>query len=76
MNQETDLLTIQVTIPRYPVMASELANYILEQLDNYNKNFRHYKARDQKNFILQPNETKHVTIHKTEFTEPLCVKIT
>lgn len=51
LNVETDLLVIQVTVPKDPVLAAELANYIVEQLDNYNKNFRHYKAKDKRKFI-------------------------
>lgn len=47
----TNLLTISVQVPKDPVLAAELANYITDQLDIYNKKYRHYKAKEQRIFI-------------------------
>lgn len=51
LNDETDLLHIYVNVPKDPILAAELANYILQLLEVYNNDIRHYKARDQKQFI-------------------------
>ena len=51
INKINNLLTIQVSAPKDPVLVADLANYITDLLDNYNKNFRHYKAKDQRIFI-------------------------
>jgi uncharacterized protein involved in exopolysaccharide biosynthesis len=51
VNNETGLITIDLTVPRYPVLAAEMANYVTNLLDIYNKQFRKYKATDQRVYI-------------------------
>lgn len=61
LNQDNSVLTISVQTPDDPVLAAELANFIVDQLDFYNKHFRKYKATEQKKFIsisLQDTEEK------------------
>ena len=57
--RDTKLLKLKVTVPKDPILAAELANYIVEQLDYYNKYLRKYKATDQRKFIEKSiEETK------------------
>ena len=51
IDNETGIIIISLNVPRNPVLAAELANYITTQLEIYNKQFRRYKATDQRNFI-------------------------
>ncbi len=59
VNNETGLITINLTVPTYPILAAEIANYVTTLLDLYNKQFRKYKATDQRTFIEKSiKETK------------------
>ena len=51
INRKTKLLTLKVIVPKDPVLAADLANFIVDQLDYFNKNLRKYKATDQRKFI-------------------------
>jgi uncharacterized protein involved in exopolysaccharide biosynthesis len=51
LDEETGIIIISLNVPSRPVLAAELANYITTQLEIYNKQFRRYKATDQRNFI-------------------------
>lgn len=44
-------MVLKVTIPRDPSLAAEMANFLVERLDNYNREFRTLKARRQREFV-------------------------
>ncbi|MHA1251229.1 MAG: Wzz/FepE/Etk N-terminal domain-containing protein [Candidatus Helarchaeota archaeon] len=59
IHPKTHILTIKISVPEDPLLAKELANFIVKQLDIYNKFYRKYKASDQRKFIEKSlNETK------------------
>lgn len=51
IDKKVNLLTMTINVPTDPILAAELANFIADQLDIYNKYFRNYKARDQREFV-------------------------
>lgn len=61
-----NLLTMDIMVPRDPLLAANLANFILEQLEIYNKHYRHYKASDQKRFINQSLHDTKISLAKAE----------
>lgn len=48
---ETGILKINIQFPGNAFIATEIANFIILQLDDYNKNYRKYKATEQIEFI-------------------------
>lgn len=66
LDKITNLLTIKVTVPNDPVLASEIANYIVEQLDIYNKKYRKYKATEQRKFIEKSIEDTKKELREAE----------
>ena len=57
IDRKTRLLTLVVKAPEDPMLCAELANFITEQLDYYNKYLRTYKAREKREFIEQSVDT-------------------
>ena len=51
IDKKSSILTLSVSAPKDPMLASEMANFIIKQIDIYNKYFRKNKARDQSDFI-------------------------
>jgi uncharacterized protein involved in exopolysaccharide biosynthesis len=51
IDKKSSILTLFVSAPKDPMLASEMANFIIKQIDIYNKYFRKIKARDQSDFI-------------------------
>jgi uncharacterized protein involved in exopolysaccharide biosynthesis len=51
IDKKSSILTLSVSAPKDPKLASEMANFIIKQIDIYNKYYRKNKARDQSNFI-------------------------
>jgi uncharacterized protein involved in exopolysaccharide biosynthesis len=51
IDKKSSILTLTVSVPKDPKLASEMANFIIKQIDIYNKYYRKNKARDQSNFI-------------------------
>lgn len=51
IDKATNILYLTTIVPRDPILAAELANFIVEQLDYFNKYLRKYKAREQRQFI-------------------------
>jgi uncharacterized protein involved in exopolysaccharide biosynthesis len=51
IDKKSSILTLTVSAPKDPMLASEMVNFIIKQIDIYNKYFRKNKARDQSNFI-------------------------
>jgi len=66
IDKKIDLLTIEVSVPKDPVLAAELANFIAENLNIYNKHFRNYKATDQKQFIESSIKENKDELEKAE----------
>ncbi|MBN1407204.1 MAG: hypothetical protein JW956_05425 [Calditrichaceae bacterium] len=46
-----NILTLSIKIPNDPILAAELANFIVAQLDYYNQNIKKNKAKDKRIFI-------------------------
>jgi uncharacterized protein involved in exopolysaccharide biosynthesis len=51
LDKKSSILTLSVSAPEDPTLASEMANFIIKQIDIYNKYYRKNKARDQSKFI-------------------------
>ena len=66
IDKRNNLLTMDVIMPRDPVLAADLANFIVDQLEIYNKHYRHYKASDQRKFIEQSIKDTKINLEKTE----------
>ncbi len=62
----TNMLTIKVSVPKDPGLAAELANFITDQLDIYNKYYRHYKAKDQRKFIEKSLKETSANLKRAE----------
>ncbi len=62
----TNILTIKVSAPIDPGLSAEIANYITDQLDIYNKYYRHYKAKDQRKFIEKSLKETSENLKKAE----------
>ncbi len=54
--EDNGILSVVITTPKDPVLAAEIANYLIEKLDYYNKNFRKYKTKEQIKYIEQSLE--------------------
>jgi len=66
IDQITQILTIRVTVPHDPILAADLANFIVKQLDIYNKQFRKYKASEQRAFIEKSIKETKLNLEKAE----------
>lgn len=44
-------MVVKVTVPDDPQLAADLANYLVELLDDFNKHFHRTKAQDQREFV-------------------------
>ncbi len=51
LDKETNILKLSVSAPRDPLLATSIANFIIEQLDYYNRYMRKNKASEQRIFI-------------------------
>jgi uncharacterized protein involved in exopolysaccharide biosynthesis len=51
INNETNILVLTVNVPNDPLLAANMANFIIDQLDIYNKTYRKNKAKEQIDFI-------------------------
>lgn len=51
IDKKTNLLTIEVLTPDDPILTAEIANFIADELDIYNKYHRKYKTKEQRKFI-------------------------
>ena len=51
IDKVTNILTLTVKIPNDPVLAANIANFIITQLNFYNQNIKKNKARDKRKFI-------------------------
>ncbi len=68
VDKETGIIVISLNVPRNPVLAAELANFITTQLEIYNKQFRRYKATDQRNFIENSIKEAKIDLEAAEET--------
>jgi len=66
VNKKNNVGTLKVTVPEDPVLAAELANFIINQLDLYNKRYRKYKATEQRNFIENSLKETKTNLHIAE----------
>ena len=51
IDEKSSMLTISISAPEDPLLASELANFFVAQLDYYNRYFRKHKATEQRRYI-------------------------
>lgn len=65
---ESGILTIKVQFPKNPIIATEIANFIIVLLDDYNKNHRKYKATEQIQFIEKSIQENMINLEKAEKT--------
>lgn len=82
LDSYTELFTVSVTVKKDPVLAKELVNFIIEQLDIYNKTVRKNKAKEQRLFIensiegydkelrIAEDDLIHFEINNKEITSP------
>lgn len=51
IDRKTNILTLSVVMQNDPHLAAELTNFLLEQLNNYNNNFRKSKSEEEEDFL-------------------------
>ncbi len=65
-NDENNILTIRVLVPGDRVLPMEICNFIVEQLEIYNKNYRKVKATEQRLFIEKRLEEVYTKMSEAE----------
>lgn len=59
-------MAVTVTMPREPKLASDLANFLVSELDLYLRSVRSAKAREQRFFVTERLELTHRQLEQSE----------
>lgn len=66
LDETNSILTVRCLSPDYPILSAELTNYIVKQLEIYNKQYRKYKTTEQILFIEKSIKESKLNLEVTE----------
>jgi len=52
-DQLTSFMTLKVELPRYPGLAADLCNFLLDRLEEFNQKFHQEQSRQQREFLAE-----------------------
>ncbi len=67
IDEMTEMIKLYVNVPKDRALAAQLANFIISQLDIYNRTVRKTKAKEQREFIEKAIITNKKILAKAEY---------
>jgi uncharacterized protein involved in exopolysaccharide biosynthesis len=65
-DQLTSFMTLKVTVPRYPTIAADLCNFLLERLEKFNQRFHQQQSREKRAFLAERLDDITVELRQAE----------